>query len=107
MMKKKRKVEELKVDAIDWIRSEDMYKEEYRGKVISDSTQTQYCSLDGKIMTMLSAELTKLVLGQEVTILSVVEADVADTAIQVAQESGNTSLIDSIGAKPTKINIEF
>lgn len=108
MSKKKRKIEELKVEILDWDMMGGFYKEEYHGKVVTDSSlSSTYCDIDGKTMFSISTEIKKLLLEREVTVINVVDIDAADAAIEATARDGGASLIDSIGAKPTKINIEF
>ena len=105
-MRKKRKVEELKVDTIDWTMVDNLNQEEYWGKVVKDDNSYAYCNADGRTMSCIDSEIAKLLLGQEVTVIEVVEH--LDTPPVITSNQGSSSsLIDCIGAKPKNINIDF
>jgi len=115
-MKKKRKIEEIIVDFIDWSMASGKHPEEYHGKLVNSSSgELCYCETDGKSMICIPGELKDLILSKEVTVLQVVDIDTADAVneavnevVQSSKASGDSgSLIDKIGAKPKTINIEF
>jgi len=104
----KRKVKLIEVEVTDWTMAGGKYDSSYHGNVTKDKDGCfTYCNSDGKMQWGISEEIVNMIIGKGVGKIEVVEKDevMLPPLPQVAPV--NVSLIDIIGAKPRRLNIEF